>query len=58
MGLSDLRGEVALAEEAAKAGNGTKTLEHLKNAGEWALGVAEKIVIPLATAALKTALGL
>ena len=51
-------GEVASAEEAAKAGNGPKTLEHLKNAGKWALGAAEKIGIPLATAALKASVGL
>ena len=50
--------EVVDAEEAAKVGDGPKTLEHLKNAGRWTLGVAEKIGIPLATAALKTSLGL
>jgi hypothetical protein len=50
--------EVVDAKEAAKANNGPQTLKHLQNAGKWALGVAEKIGIPLATASLKTALEL
>ncbi len=51
-------GEIAAAATAAEAGDGPKALEHLKNAGRWTLGVAEKIGTALATAALKTALGL
>ena len=50
--------EVAEAEIAAKEGKGPKVLEHLKNAGKWTFSVAEKIGTNLATAALKTALGL
>jgi hypothetical protein len=50
-------GEVASAEVAAKENDGPKTLAHLKNAGKWALGVAEKIGVGVATAAIKTAMG-
>jgi len=50
--------EVEEAEIAAKEGKGPKALEHLKNAGKWTFSVAEKIGTSLATAALKTALGL
>lgn len=49
-------GEVALAEVAAKQSNGPKALSHLKNAGRWTLGIAEKIGVGLATAAIKTAI--
>jgi hypothetical protein len=51
-------GAVAIAEQAAKAGNGPKALESLKSAGKWALELSEKIGIGVATAAIKTALGL
>jgi replication fork clamp-binding protein CrfC len=51
-------GQVAAAEIAAKDGNGVKTLEHLKNAGQWALNVAEKVGIPIAVVALKSSMGL
>lgn len=51
-------GEIALAEVAAKQKDGPKALAHLKNAGQWALGVAEKIGVGVATAAIKTAMGL
>jgi len=51
-------GEVASAEKAAKEGNGSKALEHLKEAGSWVWEVATKIGIGVATAAAKTALGL
>jgi hypothetical protein len=50
--------EIAEAEAASKSGNGGKALEHLKRAGNWSLGIAEKIGIGVATAALKTAMGL
>ena len=51
-------GEIAVAETAAKANDGPKALEHLKKAGKWAFGVAEKIGTTLAAEALKKALGL
>lgn len=45
--------EVAHAEKAAKAGDESKTLEHLKNAGGWVLDIAVQIGVPVAMAALK-----
>jgi uncharacterized protein YjbI with pentapeptide repeats len=51
-------GAVAEAEMAAKARNGPKVLEWLSKAGQWVLDNAEKIGVGVATAALKTALGL
>ncbi len=51
-------GAIASAESSAKKGNGPETLELLSKAGKWALDVAIKIGIPVATEALKTALGL
>lgn len=50
-------GEIALAEVAAKRKDGPKALAHLKNAGRWALSVAEKIGVAVASAAIKTAMG-
>ncbi len=51
-------GAIASAESSAKKGNGPETLEFLSKAGKWALDVATKIGVPVATEALKTALGL
>jgi hypothetical protein len=51
-------GEVASAERAAREGDGPTVLEHLAKAGQWALDVATRIGVPVAVAALKTALGL
>jgi uncharacterized protein YjbI with pentapeptide repeats len=51
-------GVVASAEMAAKEGNGPKTFEFLSKAGQWTLDNAAKIGVGIATAALKTALGL
>jgi hypothetical protein len=51
-------GAVASAEVAAKEGNGPKVFESLAKAGQWALDVAVKIGVGLATQALKTALGI
>jgi hypothetical protein len=51
-------GAVANAEVAAKEGNGPRTLEWLGKAGKWTLDNAVKIGVGVATAALKTALGL
>jgi hypothetical protein len=48
----------AAAEAAAKSGDGPKALENLKNAGGWALAVAEKIGVTVASAALKESLGI
>ncbi|WP_456305197.1 pentapeptide repeat-containing protein [Dankookia rubra] len=49
-------GAVADAEEAAANGDGQAVLHRLKNAGKWALGIAEKIGVALATDALKRAM--
>ena len=49
-------GVVADAEEAAANGDGPAALQYLKSAGEWTLGVAEKIGVPLAVEALKRAM--
>jgi HEAT repeat protein len=51
-------GAIASAESSAKNGNGPETLEFLSKAGKWALDVAIKIGVPVATEALKTASGL
>jgi hypothetical protein len=51
-------GAVAAAETAAKSGNGAKTLEYLKKAGSWALGVATKIGTDVAATALKSSMGI
>lgn len=51
-------GEVAAAEKAAREGNGPIVLEHLRKAGGWALDIATTIGVGVATAALKTSLGL
>jgi hypothetical protein len=51
-------GVIANAEMAAKEGNGPKTFEFLSKAGQWTLDNAAKIGVGVATAALKTALGL
>lgn len=47
---------VADAEEAAMGGNGPATLGHLKAAGGWALGIAERIGVAIAIEALKKAM--
>jgi hypothetical protein len=44
---------VAAAEEAAAQGDGPTVLRHLKAAGKWALGVAEKIGAAVAAEAIK-----
>jgi hypothetical protein len=46
-------GAVAAAEKAAIKGDGPTTLQHLKTAGKWTLGIAEKIGVPLAVEAMK-----
>jgi uncharacterized protein YjbI with pentapeptide repeats len=49
-------GAVADAEEAAAKGDGPAALRYLKSAGEWTLGIAEKIGVAVATEALKKAM--
>ena len=49
--------EIAKAEQFAKSGDGSKTLEHLKSAGKWALDIATKIGTSLAVEALKKSMG-
>lgn len=49
---------VSDAREAAKNGDGPGALEKLKTAGQWVLGVAEKIGVGIAVVMLKKALGL
>jgi hypothetical protein len=50
-------GAVAAAEQAASSGSGPKALEHLRSVGKWGLQIAEKIGIDIATAAIKSSLG-
>jgi hypothetical protein len=49
--------EVEAAVEAARSGNGPRVLALLSRAGKWVLNVATQIGVPVATAALKQALG-
>ncbi|KAA1016219.1 hypothetical protein FVF58_02505 [Paraburkholderia panacisoli] len=51
-------GAVAAAEQSAREKNGPKTIEYLKTAGKWTLGIAEKIGVDLAKEAIKGAIGL
>jgi hypothetical protein len=51
-------GAIAQTEMAAAAQDGPGALAHPRNAGKWALGVAEKIGVGVAAGATKTALGL
>lgn len=48
-------GAIASAENSAKEGNGPKALEYLSKVGKWALDIATKIGVPVATEALKAA---
>jgi hypothetical protein len=49
-------GVVADAEEAATRGDCPAVLQYLKSAGEWTLGIAEKIGVDVAIEALKRAM--
>lgn len=51
-------GSIAEAEAAARSGDQRRVLDNLKAAGEWALDVATKIGVEIATAALKRSLEL
>ena len=48
--------QVGEAQEAAQNHDGPRALQHLKNAGQWALDVATKVGVNLATEALKKVL--
>jgi hypothetical protein len=50
--------EIAKAEQAAEAKDSSKVAEFLRSAGGWALDVASQIGVPLATAALRLAMGI
>jgi len=51
-------GQIAMAEQSARSGEGPRAESHLRAAGTWALDIAKKIGVPLAVAALKRTLGL
>lgn len=51
-------GAVAAAERASNSGNGPEALKFLRTAGKWGLDVAEKIGVGVATAAIKSVVGL
>lgn len=51
-------GAVSAAEQSAREKDGAKVVEYLKAGGKWALSVAEKIGVGVATSALKGALGI
>ena len=51
-------GIIANAEIEAKKGNGPKVIEYLSKAGKWSLGIAEKIGVSIASAAIKSSLGM
>ena len=48
--------DIARAEKAAKDGDETNVMKHLKSAGQWALDVATKIGTSVAIEAIKQAL--
>ena len=49
--------EIGAAEEAAQKADGPNVLKHLKGTGKWALEIASKIGVNLATEAIKKSLG-
>jgi ribosomal protein L18 len=51
-------GSLALAEQAAKKGDGPKTLEYLAKAGKWALDAATQIGTTVAAEAIKKSIGM
>jgi hypothetical protein len=51
-------GAVALAEQAARSGNSSGALSHLKSVGRWCLDIATKLGVSLATEAIKQSTGL
>jgi hypothetical protein len=50
--------DVAKAEQAAKVGDGSKVIEHLRSAGSWALEVGTKVGTELAVKVIKAAIGI
>lgn len=54
----DATDEIAAAEMAAQRNDTSRTFKRLKKAGKWALESAEKLELNLASASLRTALGL
>jgi hypothetical protein len=50
-------GAIADAEVASKQGDSAKVVENLARAGKWVIGIAEKIGVGLAVAAIKSAIG-
>ena len=51
-------GEVARAEQAAKAKDPSRVAKHLRAAGGWALDVASEIGVPVAVEAIKRSMGM
>jgi len=51
-------GSLALAEQAAKKGDGSKTVEYLAKAGKWALDAATQIGTTIAAEAIRKSLGM
>lgn len=51
-------GNIAAAEVEAAKGDGPKALEYLKKTGKWTFGIAEKIGVGVAIAAIKASLGI
>jgi uncharacterized protein YjbI with pentapeptide repeats len=52
------QGEIAKAEIAAKEGNTSKVVEHLKVGGEWLLDIAKETGKELLTSAIKASMGM
>ena len=50
-------GNVAQAEKAARRHEPGPVVEHLRAAGKWAAGIAEKIGVGVAVVAIKAAIG-
>jgi hypothetical protein len=51
-------GAVAAAEQSARQRDGARVLEYLKSGGKWALTVAEKVGVSVASEAIQGALGI
>ena len=51
-------GAVAAAEAAAKKGDEKSALDHLQNAGKWAVEMGLKVGVPVAVDAIKRSAGL
>lgn len=51
-------GNLAAAEAAAKQGNRSEVVKHLRNAGKWAFDTATAIGVAVAAEAIKTSLGI